>query len=533
MKIVYSTGLALAAGILLAFAYPNLYGNGFFPLAVLAFSFYYFQLIKTEYLKIMLLQTFAFSLGFSATGFYWIPQTLSTFGEIDLYLGYIVSVFFALIVLPYLWPQILIIYYLKKKKLPTATFLLILCCSHVTLEQFTPAQFPVWLGHSMLSNNTLLPLTSYFGAGIYSFAMMLLVLYLPQLFKKNFNCLKLLFLGSFILIFDYLLGLNTHYLNATTDTSVNNFKVRVVQANIGNFMKISSEKGEENSVLAVYNQYQQLSFQAPLDFNLLIWPETAVPTLFNTSNWKHENLANYPFMQKIISQLPAHAAFVFGGYDDGHLEQSQNSAHNEFNTAFFYQDFNLQTYYKIKLIPFGETLPFGNLNQKVSIFFPGVSLFSQGSRFNFFSLNNQTHFITPICYELLDTTFMRIFLNSHENIDFIVNLSNDSWYGNTAQPWQHLFLARWRALEFRKPIIRSTNTGITTVIDEYGKFTNYLAVGDKNILDVNLNLHPHAKTIYQQLGILPLFLFMIITFLFYLVSPALIKSWRRRTPNNS
>lgn len=532
MKLSYSAILNLAAGICLAFAYPHIWGNGFFPLSILAFSFYYSQLLDSTRIKNMLVQTFMFCLGFSAVGFYWIPQTLSTFGGMQLYLGQIISIFFALIVLPYLWPQVFLIYYLKKIKLPLKTILIILCCSHVFLEQITPSQFPVWLGHSLLTTQTLLPLASYFGAGIYSFALMLIILFVPYVLKKNFQYVKPILLGMGIVLFDFVLGINTKYMHSLKDSSENYLNVRIVQANIGNFMKISSEFGDKDSVQAVYDQYEKYSFQNPQNYDLLIWPETAVPSLFDTTDWNHDKINYFPHMQKIIFYLPPKAGFVFGGYDEGNLDQSQNNAHNEFNTAFFYQNQNLETYYKIKLIPFGETLPFGNYNRELSKFFPGVSLFSQGSRYNSFTINQKFHFITPICYELLDTDFMRTFLNSSEKIDFIVNLTNDSWYGNTAQPWQHLFLARWRALEFRKPIIRSTNTGITTIIDELGQFSKYLNINETNILEVKLNIHSKESTFYQRHGKSPLNL-MLLLILIYFVSPALIKSWRRKTPNNS
>ena len=230
------------------------------------------------------------------------------------------------------------------------------------------------------------------------------------------------------------------------------------------------------------------------------------------------------------------AGFIFGGYDQGFLTQSSNDAKSEYNTAFFYQDEKLATYYKIKLIPFGETLPFGSWNSSLASYFPGVSLFAQGSHYKSFTLYKQQHplhFITPICYELLDTFFIRNFLNSQQHIDFIANLTNDSWYGDTAEPWQHLFLTRWRALEFRRPIIRSTNTGITTLIDEQGKVTNYLAVQDRNFLDIILHLHSHPITFYQQYGNILLYLLILAIIVIYFVKPAFIKSWRRRTPNKT
>ena len=360
-------------------------------------------------------------LGFSVLGFYWIPQTLSTFGGIHLALGYIVSLFFSFIVLPYLWLQIIFLYWLKKRSLSDQQKLITLVCSHVILEQTVPSQFPVWIGHSLLSNNTLLPLTAYCGVGIYSFSLLLIALFSPKLFltpqKDRAPFLIPCISGITILIADFLLGLVTYYPTTLTTVSPNHFKARLVQANIGNFLKISSEKGEFNSIAEVYRQYEQLSFKDNNNFDLLVWPETAIPTLFQTQRWTKNDFSYYPNIKKIIDQLPYQAGFVFGGYD---LHQSTQSADREYNTAFFFQDQKLETYYKIKLIPFGETLPFGRWNDMLQPLFPGVSLFAQGMKFQSFTLrkeNNLVHFITPICYELLDTFFMRNFLNSKQHTE--------------------------------------------------------------------------------------------------------------------
>lgn len=543
MKYLYSSGQTFASGLLLAFAYPNMFGEGFSFLAIVSFGFFYYYLLKEQTLKSLLLQTFFYALGFSTFGFYWIPQTLSTFGGIDISLGYVVSLFFALIVLPQLWPQVLCVYFFKKFKFPQVTYLILLACTHVLFEQITPSQFPVWIGHSILSNNTLLPLTAYFGAGIYSFAFLLMALFFPLLIANIKKPAKPFLLGLSILILDFVLGHNTHYPTTQNTKSINQLRVRIVQANIGNFLKLSSENGELNSIANVYKNYEELSFNLnnniDKNFDLLLWPETAIPTLFNTKNWKDENFENFPLIKNIIDQLPPQAGFIFGGYDEGNSELSQNSARSEFNTAFFYQDKKFETYYKVKLIPFGETLPFGSWNETLAPYFPGISLFSQGPKLNSFALHHplrsseKIHFITPICYELLDTFFMRKFLNVHSHVEFIANLTNDSWYGDTAEPWQHLFLTRWRALEFRRPILRSTNTGITTVIDEQGKITKYLGINDKNILDITLNLHSLPITIYQQWGSTFLYIFMVGLILIYLVRPAFIKSCKRKTPSKT
>jgi apolipoprotein N-acyltransferase len=99
---------------------------------------------------------------------------------------------------------------------------------------------------------------------------------------------------------------------------------------------------------------------------------------------------------------------------------------------------------------------------------------------------------------------MRALLNQWGGNHLIVNHTNDSWYGDTAEPHQHLFLSKWRALEFRLPIVRSTNTGISSVIYPDGSESRRLGVGEKGSLDVAVPLGSGEATPYQRFGIYPL-----------------------------
>jgi apolipoprotein N-acyltransferase len=151
-------------------------------------------------------------------------------------------------------------------------------------------------------------------------------------------------------------------------------------------------------------------------------------------------------------------------------------------------------------------MPFGPLNRTLSKMLPAVSFFAAGSATPTFITKSGASFTTPICYEILQSPFVAKLLNEAPVLpDFIVNLTNDSWYGKTAEPRQHLFLAKWRALEFRRPIVRSTNTGITTVIYPDGRVGRQLLTGEQDVLDFNLELPAKAEhTFYQRFGMLPL-----------------------------
>src|SRR5690606_21675085 len=86
--------------------------------------------------------------------------------------------------------------------------------------------------------------------------------------------------------------------------------------------------------------------------------------------------------------------------------------------------------------------------------------------------------------------------------DFLLNLTNDSWYGDTAEPYQHLFLAKWRAIEFGIPMVRSTNTGITSVVYPDGSESERTGIYEETSLEISLPHSKSAPTPYQRFGIL-------------------------------
>ena len=176
-----------------------------------------------------------------------------------------------------------------------------------------------------------------------------------------------------------------------------------------------------------------------------------------------------------------------------------------FNSSILIRDGKFQTaYHKNILIPFGETLPFGPLNSYIVSIVPAVSLFARGEGTPEMTTRDGYRLVTPICYEILESNYMRSLLNQWGSNHLIVNHTNDSWYGATAEPHQHLFLSKWRALEFLMPIVRSTNTGITSVIYPDGSESRRLDIGEKGSLDVDVALGSGEATLYQRFGIYPL-----------------------------
>jgi len=90
-------------------------------------------------------------------------------------------------------------------------------------------------------------------------------------------------------------------------------------------------------------------------------------------------------------------------------------------------------------------------------------------------------------------------INSTHNKEVIVNISNDSWFGDSLAPYQHLQISQVRALEFNRFILRATNTGISAVIDNNGRVINHIPNNTEDIITGNIPVNNH-RTIYSQYG---------------------------------
>jgi len=501
MKMFLTKNLSLAAalvgGLFYALGFPLHGGFSIFFAPIVGFFLFNWSLDKELSLKRQLIVSVFYSLGFYLGGFYWIPFTLKEFGGLTPPLNYLLGLLFSFVIIPQVY-----VYVAFKRKIKHP---LILALVYVLLERFIPQQFPAHLGHSFgsLTPEIHLFFASIFGAAFYSFFSAVIGLVILEHLKTK----KVQWTGyGFIVLF---LVCHLPFFKPAPITEKNPpLNVRVVQPNIGNFIKLESEKGERSSLRAVLDSYYQLSTEnqtTPKD--LIIWPETAYPSLFYADMLKKNHEIPLPPLFRDIIAKTGSEIFI-GGYDAQFVPgEGQQS---DYNSALFFSrnSYLKEVYHKRKLIPFGEGLPFGPLNPIFKKLITNISYFGEGKEWTGFKTDNGIPFISAICYEILFTDFLRDFLNAqNEEAQFLINLTNDSWYGDTSEPYQHMFLAKWRALEFNITLIRSTNTGITTIFYPNGGESKRLGIGEKAYLDVDLNLERRNATFYQKMGMFGLIVF--------------------------
>jgi apolipoprotein N-acyltransferase len=117
-----------------------------------------------------------------------------------------------------------------------------------------------------------------------------------------------------------------------------------------------------------------------------------------------------------------------------------------------------------------------------------------------------------LCYEVI---FSREIIDENKIPDFFVNLTNDSWFGFSSGPYQHLQSARMRSIEYARPLLRSAQTGISANINHFGEVIDRIELNEKNIIDIDIYKN-ELLTIYAKYSQLPIAI-VIILLLFLII----------------
>ena len=264
-------------------------------------------------------------------------------------------------------------------------------------------------------------------------------------------------------------------------------KVRVLQPEIPQDMK--SQDSERDTIM---DTYVALSDEARgpgrsgfADVGLLVWPESAFPFLLSRTP---------DALARIGRSLAPGSVLVTGSVrgerrPDGSGADFWNSLHMVADDGSI-----LATYDKIHLVPFGEFLPFQALLESIGLeqLTRQRGGFATGDRRSIISLPQGPRFRPLICYEAI---FPEEIASDEERPDFLLNITNDAWFGRTPGPYQHAAQARVRAVEQGLPMVRSANGGVSSVVDAYGRTIATLPLGARDVLDAPLPL-PIAPTIF-------------------------------------
>jgi apolipoprotein N-acyltransferase len=271
----------------------------------------------------------------------------------------------------------------------------------------------------------------------------------------------------------------TPAIDAPQDT---NIRVRLVQPNAPQHLK-----WQPDWVGVFFRRALELTNEpAEQPVDLVIWPETSVPFALQ------DNMGDL----QILADAAGPRAQIIAGirrFEDDRLYNSLVHIDQKGGLVSVYD--------KSHLVPFGEYFPYSEYLSGLGLRGLAANLqgFSSGAGSEVISAYGLPSYLPLICYEAIFPYAVR---TGDKRPEFLLHITNDAWFGDYIGPFQHLVQAQFRAIEQGLPVARAANTGVSAVIDPYGRILSGLKLNEKGRLDADLPV-PLAPTIYARTGNIP------------------------------
>ncbi len=451
--------IALAAGAITPLALAPF---DVWPLAIVSIALFYLGL-RDLTSRQAALRGWSYGFGLFAAGTSWVYVSIHDYGAASPPLAVFLTLLFVgglgllFALSAWVWTR-----WLRRVEAPLADALAFaaLWLAQEALRSWFLTGFP-WLyaGYSQL-DGPLAGLAPLGGVWLVSFCLALsaaLLANLTRLRKHN----AFLAIGLALLAAPWVAGLTLKG-HAWTDVKGDALSVSAMQGNIEQNLKWDPE--QLNAQLALY---RDMTFSAqPTD--LIIWPETAIPVLKDRAQGYLDMLKRFADERE--------AALITG------VPIRQNDARGELR---YYNGISVVgqgsgDYLKQKLVPFGEYVPLQDLLRGLIAFFDlPMSDFARGSDEQKLLQVKGYALASLICYEVVYPEFAASLASQS---DLLLTISNDTWFGRSIGPLQHLQMAQMRALESGRWMIRATNNGVTALIDPHGQISERLPQFEQGVL---------------------------------------------------
>ncbi|MDF3818973.1 nitrilase-related carbon-nitrogen hydrolase [Leptospira sp. 96542] len=526
------------------------------------FGLFYIEKKYRGQWKKLIYHGFGFAAVFYAVSFHWVYHMTTVFGGFDWYLAIPIFIISG-IILNFKFPVFLLVFSFLVRRVGKF-FPWIAAFSIVFAEFFTPQVFPWYFGNVVAENKILAQnaeYTSAYGLSAFLFFVSYYLFYLKnpkhrfrftkKLIRSFFQKRKTLVWGVLPLSIVLILAFgNGYYLyqkwsnvKPTTER-----EVLIIQPNAPLEFRDGRNPAEEMRNLM--DRIDTLAYDALKNqsVDLIVLPESGVP-FFTTHDTDVTRLAGmywYQFESLMSILSLRHGANVFYNELDADIPSGEFLARRNirsYNSSVLVNP-NAERkgdYQKVFLLIFGEYMPFEWMyalsgqtgkfaaGEKLSLipYFEkrkAPSLVTKDLRWaDTFGIRPEEvkeqykgnrveekqvgSFLPLICYEVIISEFVRKF---EGDPDFIVNVTNDKWYGNSVESYQHHTLGRMRAIEFRKWIVRSTNSGTSVFTDHLGNNIDneFTELDSASVLQKKVQVIPAEKTFYRKYGNLLSYLFM-------------------------
>ena len=425
---------------------------------------------------------YAFTLGTFLFGVHWIFFSINDYGHASIFLSaglvLLFVVLYSSVILPgaYIYAR----FYRGSDNLAMLAFISVWVASE-WIRSWLLTGFPwLYLGYGAMGSwlENFSPLLGVFGV---SFVCLYISLNLLKLFQKKID--RHFYFTIFLLLLSPLLERWSF-----TDVT-GNLSASLLQGNVDQNTKWRPENRRQ-----IFGQYVDLS-TSEYGRDLIVWPEASLTFL----------------KESIVSELTAYGKNLDDEGSGLILGIPSLTEDGYFQNTLFGIGKAEGAYIKRRLVPFGEFVPMEKHLRGIISFFdlpmsrniPGPSVQSP------LAINGKD-ISSSICYEIAYPDLVR---NADNDPAFILTVSNDTWFGSSIGPWQHLQLARMRALENERMLIRATNNGITAVVSSRGQVLASLPQFTTGVLRYDLEMRS-GKTPFQRFGSWPI-LFIVVAILVF------------------
>jgi len=463
--------ISFCIGLSLVFAYAP-FSQWWLPFIVIPF---WFKIIRELPTKQAFKQGYFFSFGWFASGISWVHVAIDEFGGMPLF----VSLLLMLVLCLYLaiYPALACYFSAKITKSNRLNLWLLPFFWMIAeyLRSVVLTGFP-WLslGYSQIDGPlaSLAPIVGEVGINL---VMLLICVSIVEIYhrKANFKAIAMVSIC--------LLSIITSSQLSWIETTNKQIKVALVQGNIEQSLKWQPE--QEWPTMLKYLDLSRINYDA----DILVWPESAIPVLEPTAQDYLEMvdqssaLNNSAIITGIINYN-----FETKDYYNSLIVLGKNQKDDDDLTGSYSYN-HKNRYYKNHLLPIGEFVPFQEWLRPLAPFFNlPMSSFSRGDYVQNNLVAKGFNILPLICFEIAFPA--QLAANMTKDTDILLTVSNDAWFGDSHGPHQHLEIARMRALEFGRPLLRSTNNGITAVINHKGDIVDIIPQFEEVVLKTNIEI---------------------------------------------